>query len=504
MKKLILILIIAILTTATAYALDTEDWYQYNGYSTSHSFSANFPTDWQSKTYGDEMQGFAPEKAYSDSFFIIQEFEGETLDQVIYFYTNENTELIETKDIFFSEANDLIAKEAIYLDTEAGEAYPRTIIKRGSLILVLSGRLLEDVEDFPIPEEYREIVEEIYNSFEFTDGWHQYIDLEDSFSFIFPSELEIETLSDGVTVINPDNQNIIFSIFKYPDTELEDAPDEAEGYSEDLDEVEETFFHGMENALLGTYYNSEAKKNFNRVFVEKDGTSYAISDINIETNYPRMDYYNQYVIEMVESFEFFDMEAVEKLFTNFPDVTGDHPNRTAINALANRDIIAGYPDGTFKPDDEINRAELTKMVVATRLEPDPNEYKNCFPDVRDQWFAPYICYAKEQGWVDGYDDGTFRPNQEITRVESIKVILEVLFEEIEEGETIEGQTALDIYTDKWYSKYFIFADNRSLLDKQHITLSDEGYNYYPSNNISRKEVAESIYRSIMNFTLSFL
>ncbi|MFH1534343.1 MAG: S-layer homology domain-containing protein [Nitrospirota bacterium] len=504
MKKLIPLLIIVILTTATAYAVDTEDWYQYNGYSTSHSFSVKFPTDWQSKTYGDEMQGFAPEKVYGDSYFIIQEFEGETLDQAIQFYVNENTKLIETKDIFFSEANDLIAKEAIYLDTEAGKKYPRTIIKRGSLIVILSGRLLEDVEDFPIPSKYRETVEEIYNSFEFTDDFHQYIDLKDSFSFIFPSALEIETLSDGVTVVNPDNKEIIFSVFKYPDTELEDAPQDAEGYSEDLDGVEETFFHGMGNALIGTYYNSEDKKNFNKIFTEKEGTSYAISDVNLETNYPRMDYYNQYVIEMVESFEFFDMDVVEKLFTTFPDVTEDHLNRTAINALAEREIIAGYPDGTFKPDDEINRAELTKMVVATRLEPDPDVYKNCFPDVNDQWFAPYICYAKEQVWVDGYDDGTFKPNQKITRVEAIKVILEVLFEEIEEGESLEGQTALDVYADEWYSKYFIFADNRGLLDKQHITLSDEGYNYYPSKNISRKEVAESIYRSIMNFTLPFL
>ncbi len=504
MKKLISIIIVALLSTATAYALDTEDWYQYNGYSTSHSFSVNFPTDWQSKTYGDEMQGFAPEKAYGDSYFIVQEFEGETLDQIVQFYINENTELIETKDIFFSEANNLIAKEAIYLDTGVGEKYPRTIIKRGSLVVVLSGRSLEGVEDFPIPSEYHEIVDAIYSSFQFTDDCHLYIDLEESFSFIFPSALEVETLSDGVTVTDPDNQEIIFSIFKYPETDLEDAPDEAEGYNEDLEEVEETFFHGMDNALIGTYYNSEDKKSFNKIFIEKDGTSFAISDVNIETNYPRMDYYDQYVVEMVESFEFFDMDIVEKLFTTFPDVSEDHPNRAAINKLAEREIIAGYPDGTFKPDDEINRAELTKMVVASRLEPDPDEYKNCFPDVTDQWFAPYICYAKEQGWVDGYDDGRFKPNQEITRVESIKVVLEVLFEGIEEGEEFDGQPVLDVGFEKWYSKYFIFADNRDLLDKQHITVSDDGYNYYPSDNISRKEVAESIYRSIMNYTLPFL
>jgi len=188
----------------------------------------------------------------------------------------------------------------------------------------------------------------------------------------------------------------------------------------------------------------------------------------------------------------------------FSDTNG-HLNEDAIDYLYNEGVVEGYGGGVYAPNNTINRAELMKVLVVSQgIEPDPAVYQNCFPDVKTQWFAPYICYAKEQGWVAGYSDGTFKPDQKITRVEAIKVILEALFEGLEEGEVLAGQTTLDIDTDQWYGKYFIFADNRDLLDKQHVTVDGEGYYYLPGENISRKEVAESIYRSIVNFSLSFL
>lgn len=44
---------------------------------------------------------------------------------------------------------------------------------------------------------------------------------------------------------------------------------------------------------------------------------------------------------------------------------------------------------------------------------DENLYENCFEDVEDEWFAPYVCYAKEKGWVTGYPDGTFKPENNV-------------------------------------------------------------------------------------------
>ena len=84
----------------------------------------------------------------------------------------------------------------------------------------------------------------------------------------------------------------------------------------------------------------------------------------------------------------------------------------------------GFKNWYLSPDGEINRAELTKMVVAAIIQPDEKTFNNCFSDVEDQWFAPYICYAKDKGWVAGYDDGNFKPESQITRVEAMKIILE--------------------------------------------------------------------------------
>lgn len=507
MKKILLYILVInlLILTVNAEEISTDEWYQYNGYSTSHSFSVKFPPTWQAKTMGDDMQGFAPNSVDEDVFFVIQEFEGQTYDQVYAYNENENTSLVEVKDFIFSGTKDLVAKEAIYLNKTVNKSYPITLIKRGGLIIALKGKNLDENADFPTPEDYQETIEAMHDSFSFTDDWHQYIDLEENFTFIFPSNLEMNNLSDGVTITDPNDSNKpIFSIFKYKNISLEDAPEETEGNNEDFIETEEIVFHGIENAISATYRDNEENKKFKKIFIEKDGTVYSLSGENIETNFPRMDYYNEYIAEMLESFEFFDIEGNYQTYKYFPDVADNHQNKKAINYLTEKKIISGYPDGTFKPDGEINRAELTKMIVAVNVTPDASEYKDCFPDVKEEWFAPYICYAKEQGWVQGYEDGTFKPEQKINRAEALKIILEAIFNEIDENETLENNNVTDVDTTEWYGKYFIFADNRDLLDKQHITEQEGKYSYYPSQNITRKEVAETIYRSILIIPLTFL
>ena len=78
----------------------------------------------------------------------------------------------------------------------------------------------------------------------------------------------------------------------------------------------------------------------------------------------------------------------------FPDI--GTRNKTAIDFLYQTGIIQGYPDGRFRPRKPLNRAELLKLVMSgIGIAPDSN-YKNCFPDVREEWFAPFVCYAKGQ------------------------------------------------------------------------------------------------------------
>jgi len=97
----------------------------------------------------------------------------------------------------------------------------------------------------------------------------------------------------------------------------------------------------------------------------------------------------------------------------FPD-TADHPYRVAIDYVQSRGIVSGYPDGLYRPDDAINRAEFTKILVGGKVT--ERQLKECvavlpspFPDVvAGDWFAPYVCAAKHGGIIAGYPDGTFR------------------------------------------------------------------------------------------------
>lgn len=105
----------------------------------------------------------------------------------------------------------------------------------------------------------------------------------------------------------------------------------------------------------------------------------------------------------------------------FSDVSGSTNYNAAIKALESKGVIQGYSDGTFKPLAGINRAEFLKILLESRGEVDPDG-KNCFPDVTTQWFAKYVCQAKNEGIVSGYPNGLFMPEQAINFVEASKML----------------------------------------------------------------------------------
>lgn len=107
---------------------------------------------------------------------------------------------------------------------------------------------------------------------------------------------------------------------------------------------------------------------------------------------------------------------------DFTDVPSSHSNYNAIKELKTKGILGGYSDNTFKPENKINRAELTKIVVEA-VYPGQATGRNCFSDVKDEWFAKYVCFAKDKGITSGYADGTFKPNDNINYVEALKITL---------------------------------------------------------------------------------
>ena len=95
----------------------------------------------------------------------------------------------------------------------------------------------------------------------------------------------------------------------------------------------------------------------------------------------------------------------------------------SIEYLLNQGVISGYPDGTYKPLNTINRAEFSKIVAEAAFgkEIDANK-TNCFPDVKNEWFARYVCLLKEKGVIGGYPNGNFAPANNINFAESAKIL----------------------------------------------------------------------------------
>lgn len=105
----------------------------------------------------------------------------------------------------------------------------------------------------------------------------------------------------------------------------------------------------------------------------------------------------------------------------FTDVRAGAQFSTAIEALKNKGVVEGYADGSFQPDVGINRAEFLKIVLESR-DADASEGAGCFPDVGTEWFARFVCTAKNEGIIAGYPDGRFRPDQRISFVEAAKIL----------------------------------------------------------------------------------
>ncbi len=172
-------------------------------------------------------------------------------------------------------------------------------------------------------------------------------------------------------------------------------------------------------------------------------------------------------------------------------------NKDAIEYLYNKGIISGYPDNTFKPNNPINRAELLKILVGDNVNSlevmdewgNPHsEYQNCFSDVGEEWFAVFICFAKSNGWINGYPNGTFRPAQPVNKVEAIKMLVNI------EGFVIPESVRSSVFDDadiaSWYAPYLDIAFEKGLLEL------DRG-NFGVSEPMTRGSISESMYRVAM-------
>ncbi len=171
-------------------------------------------------------------------------------------------------------------------------------------------------------------------------------------------------------------------------------------------------------------------------------------------------------------------------YASFSDVSSDHDNFTAIQYIQDEEIVSGYPDGSFKPNSTINRAEFAKIIVESQF--DQTDINDCltdntqsgwtyafFPDVpMDSWFAKYVCVAKDNDVIGGYPDGSFKPSDNINFAEASKIIVNAF-------DYTVGTDAV------WYAPFVEELSDRSAIPTT-ISKLDK--------TITRGEMAEMIYR----------
>jgi len=150
---------------------------------------------------------------------------------------------------------------------------------------------------------------------------------------------------------------------------------------------------------------------------------------------------------------------------SFTDLNSQHLNSEAIEYLRSEGVVQGYDDSTFKPENRINRAEMTKIIVEAVYSDeeitscieeniDTNNDTVFYPDVpRNEWYAPYVCVATVNNIVDGHEDGTYKPAVFTNFAEMSKIITNAL--EIEPSQESPGG--------KWFDGFVLALEERSAI-----------------------------------------
>lgn len=165
---------------------------------------------------------------------------------------------------------------------------------------------------------------------------------------------------------------------------------------------------------------------------------------------------------------------------DYAPVTFVNRKAAELNRTDHLAFLSGYANGTFGPDRNMTRAEVTTMfarLLAEKMAADQT-YSNTFSDVaKSHWAANYIGYMQQFGIITGYADGSFRPDASVTRAEFAAIASR--FEKLTEG----TKSFSDVPSSHWAAKYINFAATRGWVN---------GYadgTFRPNNSITRAEVA---------------
>jgi hypothetical protein len=165
-----------------------------------------------------------------------------------------------------------------------------------------------------------------------------------------------------------------------------------------------------------------------------------------------------------------DVNKEMPLVTTFSDIKSSDWYAQAVAYLTEQDVIQGYPDGTFGPGKTITRAEFAAM--ASRFETISYNAIHAFSDVpSDYWASEYITSVYAKGWMQGFIDGTFKPNHSMTRAEVVTMVNRMLERKIEKKSI---PTHAKKYNDV-NEKHWAYQDIVEASTFHEYTRQDDGY-----------------------------
>ncbi len=167
----------------------------------------------------------------------------------------------------------------------------------------------------------------------------------------------------------------------------------------------------------------------------------------------------------------------------FEDIIG-HWSETYVESLRLEGIVSGKTIGEFEPDANVTRAEFLKMVMGAFGYAPVSSGSEDFSDVSEgEWYWGYVVKANDLGFVTGYDDGTFKPNATISRVEALTIVIRV-------SGLDYNQEVTNVFPDTdrfaWYAQVLSFAVEKDVID---------GYangDFGPADNLTRGQAAKII------------
>jgi parallel beta-helix repeat protein len=176
----------------------------------------------------------------------------------------------------------------------------------------------------------------------------------------------------------------------------------------------------------------------------------------------------------------------------FKDVSAGYWAKAYIEALASQNVIAGFPDGSFKPNEPVTRAQFA-AIITKAFAPQPKREAIAFTDVKqDFWAYAVIQTASRGGFIAGFPDKTFKPQQQIQRVQALVSLSNGL------GLTADNQNVLSVYSDAAQIPKYATSAIAAATVRQLVVNYPNVKQLNPTGQATRADVAAFVYQALVN------